>query len=112
MVAQSCKHRSWSLVTPLCGLQGAPWLTDSGLQHLSLLASLQRAELAYLGRITDAGLASLQHLTSLQDLTLSFCNGICGSGMAHLQVGRPSQGLKPQLNRLLKAAEHNTLSMS
>ena len=76
---------------PLC-VQGAPWLTDGGLQHLSSLASLERAELAYLGRITDAGLASLQHLTSLQDLTLGFCNGICGSGLAHLQVGQAFSG--------------------
>ena len=73
----------------MCGLQGAPWLTDRGLQHLSSLVSLQRLELGFLSRITDAGLASLQHLTSLQDLALSFCNGICGSGLAYLQVGTP-----------------------
>eukprot|EP00759_Apiculatamorpha_spiralis_P010795 PhF_6_TR17648/c0_g1_i1/m.26790 len=59
-------------------------ITDSEVQHLSALTSLQLLYLSGCDRITDEGVIHLSKLISLKSLDLSDCKQILDSGVAHI----------------------------
>lgn len=75
-------------VAGLAGLKNLRWLqgirgiTDTGMKHLSSLASLERLNVGGPG-VTDAGLAFLSGLARLQNLTVS--GRVTEAGLEHLE---------------------------
>ncbi|WP_075883783.1 BTB/POZ domain-containing protein [Candidatus Protochlamydia sp. W-9] len=65
-------------------LEACQALTDDGLEHLTLLTSLQHLDLRVCEYLTDDGLAYLKPLTALQHLDLSGCWNLTDAGLVHL----------------------------